>query len=286
MKLIDGKATAQTIREELKTEVAALKDRLGRAPGLAVVLVGEDPASQVYVRNKIKACEDTGIVSKAFRPEASVSQAELEDLVRRLNADPELDGILVQLPLPRGLDSQRILDLIDPAKDVDGFHPVSMGRLTLGLPGLRPCTPAGVMELLRRYDIPTKGKKAVVVGRSNIVGKPMALLLAQPGVDATVTLCHSRTRDLAAECRQADILVAAIGKANFITADMIKDGAVVIDVGMNRTEKGLAGDCDFHAMKDKVAAITPVPGGVGPMTIAMLMVNTLAACRRRMKLEG
>jgi methylenetetrahydrofolate dehydrogenase (NADP+)/methenyltetrahydrofolate cyclohydrolase len=251
-----------------------------------VVLVGEDPASQVYVRNKIKACEDTGIISKAFRPEASVSQAELEDLVGRLNADPEVDGILVQLPLPRGLDSQRILDLIDPAKDVDGFHPVSMGRLTLGLPGLRPCTPAGVMELLRRYDISTKGKKAVVVGRSNIVGKPMALLLAQPGVDATVTVCHSRTRDLAAECRQADILVAAIGKANFITADMVKDGAVVIDVGMNRTENGLAGDCDFHAMKDKVAAITPVPGGVGPMTIAMLMVNTLAACRRRMGLEG
>lgn len=286
MKLIDGKATAQTIREELKTEVAALKAKLGRAPGLAVVLVGEDPASQVYVRNKIKACEDTGIVSKAFRPDASVSQAELEDLVGRLNADPEVDGILVQLPLPKGLDSQRILDLIDPAKDVDGFHPVSMGRLTLGLPGLRPCTPAGVMELLRRYDIPTKGKKAVVVGRSNIVGKPMALLLAQPGVDATVTVCHSRTRDLAAECRQADILVAAIGRANFIGADMVKDGAVVIDVGMNRTEQGLAGDCDFHAMKDKVAAITPVPGGVGPMTIAMLMVNTLAACRRRMGLEG
>lgn len=286
MKLIDGKATAQAIREEIKAEVAALKARLGRAPGLAVVLVGEDPASQVYVRNKIKACEDTGIVSKAFRPEASVSQAELESLVGRLNADPEVDGILVQLPLPRSLDSQRILDLIDPAKDVDGFHPVSMGRLTLGLPGLRPCTPAGVMELLRRYDIPTRGKKAVVVGRSNIVGKPMALLLAQPGVDATVTLCHSRTRDLAAECRQADILVAAIGKANFIAADMVKDGAVVIDVGMNRTEKGLAGDCDFHAMKDKVAAITPVPGGVGPMTIAMLMVNTLAACRRRMGLEG
>ncbi|MFO7597670.1 MAG: bifunctional methylenetetrahydrofolate dehydrogenase/methenyltetrahydrofolate cyclohydrolase FolD [Desulfocurvibacter africanus] len=286
MKLIDGKATAQAIREELKTEVAALKGRLGRAPGLAVVLVGEDPASQVYVRNKIKACEDTGIVSKAFRPEASVSQTELESLVGRLNADPEVDGILVQLPLPRGLDSQRILDLIDPAKDVDGFHPVSMGRLTLGLPGLRPCTPAGVMELLRRYDIPTKGQKAVVVGRSNIVGKPMALLLAQPGVDATVTVCHSRTRDLAAECRQADILVAAIGRANFISADMVKDGAVVIDVGMNRTEQGLAGDCDFHAMKDKVAAITPVPGGVGPMTIAMLMVNTLAACRRRMGLEG
>lgn len=286
MKLIDGKATAQTIREELKTEVAALKAKLGRAPGLAVVLVGEDPASQVYVRNKIKACEDTGIVSKAFRPDASVSQAELEDLVGRLNADPEVDGILVQLPLPKGLDSQRILDLIDPAKDVDGFHPVSMGRLTLGLPGLRPCTPAGVMELLRRYDIPTKGRKAVVVGRSNIVGKPMALLLAQPGVDATVTVCHSRTRDLAAECRQADILVAAIGRANFIGADMVKDGAVVIDVGMNRTEQGLAGDCDFHAMKDKVAAITPVPGGVGPMTIAMLMVNTLAACRRRMGLEG
>ncbi len=285
MMLIDGKATAQTIREEIRTEVSALKGRIGRAPGLAVVLVGEDPASQVYVRNKIKACEETGILSKAFRPEASVAQAELESLVGRLNADPEVDGILVQLPLPKGLDSQRILDLIDPAKDVDGFHPVSMGRLTLGLPGLRPCTPAGVMELLRRYDIPTKGKKAVVVGRSNIVGKPMALLLAQPGIDATVTVCHSRTADLAAECRRADILVAAIGRANFIGADMVKDGAVVIDVGMNRTDKGLAGDCDFHAMKDKVAAITPVPGGVGPMTIAMLMVNTLAACKARMGLE-
>lgn len=282
MRIIDGKATAQAIRGEVAREVEELKARLGRAPGLAVVLVGEDPASQVYVRNKIKACEETGIVSKAFRPEASVSQAELEDLVRRLNADPEVDGILVQLPLPKGLDSQRILDLIDPDKDVDGFHPVSMGRLALGLPGLRPCTPAGVMELLRRYDIPTKGRKAVVVGRSNIVGKPMALLLAQPGVDATVTLCHSRTADLAAECRQADILVAAIGKARFITADMVKDGAVVIDVGMNRTEQGLAGDCDFHAMKDKVEAITPVPGGVGPMTIAMLMANTLAACKHRM----
>lgn len=282
MRIIDGKATAQAIRGEVAREVEELKARLGRAPGLAVVLVGEDPASQVYVRNKIKACEETGIVSKAFRPEASVSQAELEDLVRRLNADPEVDGILVQLPLPKGLDSQRILDLIAPDKDVDGFHPVSMGRLALGLPGLRPCTPAGVMELLRRYDIPTKGRKAVVVGRSNIVGKPMALLLAQPGADATVTLCHSRTADLAAECRQADILVAAIGKARFITADMVKDGAVVIDVGMNRTEQGLAGDCDFHAMKDKVEAITPVPGGVGPMTIAMLMANTLAACKHRM----
>ncbi len=282
MRIIDGKATAQTIRGEAAREVLEMKARHGRAPGLAVVLAGEDPASQVYVRNKIKACEETGIVSKAFRPQASVSQAELEGLVRQLNEDPEVDGILVQLPLPRGLDSQHILDLIDPAKDVDGFHPMSMGRLTLGLPGLRPCTPAGVMELLRRYDIPTKGKKAVVVGRSNIVGKPMALLLAQPGADATVTLCHSRTADLDAECRQADILVAAIGKARFITADMVREGAVVIDVGMNRTDEGLAGDCDFHAMKDKVSAITPVPGGVGPMTIAMLMVNTLSAFKARM----
>ncbi len=282
MRIIDGKATAQTIRGEAAREVLELKARHGRAPGLAVVLAGEDPASQVYVRNKIKACEETGIVSKAFRPQASVSQAELEGLVRQLNEDPEVDGILVQLPLPRGLDSQHILDLIDPAKDVDGFHPMSMGRLTLGLPGLRPCTPAGAMELLRRYDIPTKGKKAVVVGRSNIVGKPMALLLAQPGADATVTLCHSRTADLAAECRQADILVAAIGKARFITADMVREGAVVIDVGMNRTDEGLAGDCDFHAMKDKVSAITPVPGGVGPMTIAMLMLNTLSAFKARM----
>jgi len=285
MKLIDGKATAQAIRAEVARDVQALKARLGRAPGLAVVLVGEDPASQVYVRNKIKACEETGIVSKAFRPAASVSQAELEKLVRDLNADPEVDGILVQLPLPRNLDSQRILDLIAPDKDVDGFHPVNMGRLALGLPGLRPCTPAGVMELLKRHGIATKGKKAVIVGRSNIVGKPMALLLAQPGADATVTLCHSRTVDLAAECRQADILVAAIGKARFITADMVKEGAVVIDVGMNRTEQGLAGDCDFQAMQGKVAAMTPVPGGVGPMTIAMLMVNTLSACKRRLDLE-
>jgi len=285
MRIIDGKATAQAIRAEVARDVQALKARLGRAPGLAVVLVGEDSASQVYVRNKIKACEETGIVSKAFRPAASVSQAELEKLVRDLNADPEVDGILVQLPLPRNLDSQRILDLIAPDKDVDGFHPVNMGRLALGLPGLRPCTPAGVMELLKRHGIATKGKKAVIVGRSNIVGKPMALLLAQPGADATVTLCHSRTVDLAAECRQADILVAAIGKARFITADMVKEGAVVVDVGMNRTEQGLAGDCDFQAMQGKVAAMTPVPGGVGPMTIAMLMVNTLSACKRRLDLE-
>lgn len=286
MQLIDGKATAAAIRAELAAEVAALRAAHGRAPGLAVILVGEDPASQVYVKWKIKGCEDTGIVSRDFRLPADSTQAEVEALVDRLNADPAIDGILVQLPLPRHMDMHAVLHRVHPAKDVDGFHPESLGRLALGLPTLPACTPAGCMELLRRHNLPTAGKRAVVVGRSHIVGKPVALLLLN--ADATVTVCHSRTRDLPAVTREADILVAAIGRPKFVTADMVKPGVVVIDVGINRVDKPdgsgsmLVGDCDFEALKDIASAMTPVPGGVGPMTIAMLLTNTVAAFRARM----
>ena len=278
MILLDGKATAATIRAEIRKEVVGLEAKYGRKPGLAVVLVGEDPASQVYVRNKERACEDCGIKSIPHRLE-NASQLELEGLIQKLNRDVGVDGILVQLPLPKGLDSQKILDLIDPDKDVDGFHPVNVGKMSLGLPGFKPCTPAGVINLLKRYDLDPACKKAVVIGRSNIVGKPLAMMLSQSGpcANATVTLCHSRTADLKAECLEADFIFAAIGQPNFVTADMVKEGAVVVDVGINRTDEGLAGDCDFEGLKDKVHAITPVPGGVGPMTIAQLMVNTLEA---------
>nr|WP_321260265.1 bifunctional methylenetetrahydrofolate dehydrogenase/methenyltetrahydrofolate cyclohydrolase FolD [uncultured Pseudodesulfovibrio sp.] len=278
MILLDGKETAATIRAEIREEVDGLGGKYGRKPGLAVVLVGEDPASQVYVRNKERACADCGIESIPHRLETA-SQHELEGLIQELNRDVNVDGILVQLPLPEGLDSQKILDLIDPDKDVDGFHPVNVGKMSLGLPGFKPCTPAGVINLLKRYDLDPACKKAVVIGRSNIVGKPLAMMLSQSGpcANATVTLCHSRTQDLKAECLEADFVFAAIGKPNFVTADMVKEGAVVVDVGINRTDEGLAGDCDFDSLKDKVHAITPVPGGVGPMTIAQLMVNTLEA---------
>ncbi|MEZ7196503.1 bifunctional methylenetetrahydrofolate dehydrogenase/methenyltetrahydrofolate cyclohydrolase FolD [Pseudodesulfovibrio karagichevae] len=278
MILLDGKETAATIRAEIREEVDKLEAKYGRKPGLAVVLVGEDPASQVYVRNKERACEDCGIRSIPHRLETA-SQLELEGLIHELNRDVTVDGILVQLPLPKGLDSQKILDLIDPNKDVDGFHPVNVGKMSLGLPGFQPCTPAGVINLLKRYGLDPACKKAVVIGRSNIVGKPLAMMLSQSGpcANATVTLCHSRTPDLKAECLEADYIFAAIGKPKFVTADMVKEGAVVVDVGINRTDEGLAGDCDFEGLKDKVHAITPVPGGVGPMTIAQLMVNTLQA---------
>ncbi|WP_338668979.1 bifunctional methylenetetrahydrofolate dehydrogenase/methenyltetrahydrofolate cyclohydrolase FolD [Pseudodesulfovibrio methanolicus] len=278
MILLDGKETAATIRAEIREEVDQLTAKYGRKPGLAVVLVGEDPASQVYVRNKERACEDCGIRSIPHRLETA-SQLELEGLINELNKDVAVDGILVQLPLPKGLDSQKILDMIDPNKDVDGFHPVNVGKMSLGLPGFKPCTPAGVINLLKRYGLDPACKKAVVIGRSNIVGKPLAMMLSQSGpcANATVTLCHSRTPDLKAECLEADYIFAAIGKPKFVTADMVKEGAVVVDVGINRTDEGLAGDCDFEALKDKVHAITPVPGGVGPMTIAQLMVNTLEA---------
>jgi len=280
MQLLDGKATALALRQDLAQEAARLAATYGRTPHLAVVLVGEDPASQIYVRNKEKACAEAGIRSTAHRVEASIGQAALEALVSGLDADPDIDGILVQAPLPKGLDLLAVQSLIGPGKDVDGFHPASVGRLSIGLPSLPPCTPAGVMFLLEKYGIACAGRKAVVVGRSNIVGKPMALLLTK--ADATVTVCHSRTRDLAAECRQADILVAAIGRARLVTADMVKPGAVVIDVGMNRTPEGLCGDVDFAAVKDVASAITPVPGGIGPMTIAMLLRNTVQAYKWRM----
>jgi methylenetetrahydrofolate dehydrogenase (NADP+)/methenyltetrahydrofolate cyclohydrolase len=285
MILIDGKATAATIRAELKEEVAKYKDDCGRAPGLAVVLVGDDPASQVYVRMKSRACDELGLHHRQYDKPADTPQEELEDLIQALNKDPQIDGILVQLPLPKGLDSQRILDMIDPEKDVDGFHPINVGRLSQGAPGFAPCTPAGCIELLKRYNLPTVGKKAVVVGRSNIVGKPLAMMLTQGGdfANATVTVCHSRTPDLGAEIRQADFIFAAVGVAKLIKADMVKEGAVVIDVGINRTDEGLVGDCDFEDVKDKVSAITPVPGGVGPMTIAMLMMNTVISFKKRMR---
>jgi methylenetetrahydrofolate dehydrogenase (NADP+)/methenyltetrahydrofolate cyclohydrolase len=284
MILLDGKATAAAMRAELKAEVEALCAAHGRAPGLAVILVGEDPASQVYVRNKERACQEAGIRSMGYRLPATASQHEVEGLIQELNRDRSVDGILLQLPLPKGLDSQRCLDLIDPGKDVDGFHPTNVGRMTLGLPGFKPCTPAGVLELLQRYGLSPACKKAVVVGRSNIVGKPLALLLGQSGAcaNATVTLCHSGTADLKKECLEADFLFAAIGSPKFITADMVKEGAVVVDVGINRADEGLVGDVDFEGMKDKVSAITPVPGGVGPMTIAMLLQNTVAAYRVHM----
>lgn len=283
MQLIDGKATAATLRSELKAEVVALRSRAGRAPGLAVILVGEDPASQVYVRNKERACAEVGICSLPYRLPKETPQAALLDLIAELNGRTEVDGILLQLPLPEGLDDQACLLAIDPGKDVDGFHPENVGRLSLGLPGFVPCTPAGVMELLQRYNLSPSGKKAVVVGRSNIVGKPLAMLLAQPGpwANATVTVCHSRTKDLARECREADFLFLALGKPRFITGDMIKEGAVVIDVGINRTESGLCGDADFASVSAKASSATPVPGGVGPMTIAMLLKNTVRSWKLR-----
>lgn len=283
MILLDGKATAAEIRAELKNEAAALLPVIGRAPGLAVILVGEDPASQVYVRNKKRACEEAGFKSQSHEIPANTSQAELEKLIDALNAQADIDGILLQLPLPKGLDSQALLERIDPSKDVDGFHPQNMGRLTLGLPGFRPCTPAGVMALLKRYGLSLNGKKAVVLGRSNIVGKPLSIMLGAntPNANATVTLCHSRTVNIEKECAEADFLFPALGRPGFVQAHMVKKGAVVIDIGINRIDNKLKGDCDFDGVKDKAGAITPVPGGVGPMTIAMLLVNTLHAFKLR-----
>lgn len=279
MIILDGKAAAVSLRKEVASEVARLCREGRRAPGLAVILVGGDPASQVYVRNKERACHEVGIVSHAYRLGGEATQQELEDLILRLNAQSDVDGILLQLPLPFGLDSAYLLSLISPEKDVDGFHPVNMGRLAQGLPGLRPCTPAGVIELLRHYNLPPQGKHAVVLGRSNIVGKPLALMLAQPGEfgNATVTICHSRTENLAEFTRRADFLFLAIGRPKFIGPDMVKPGAVIVDVGINRTPEGLCGDADFAALRQVASAITPVPGGVGPMTIAQLMLNTLHA---------
>ncbi len=277
--LIDGKAVAAEIRAEIKARVEALGAK-GVQPGLAVVLVGEDPASQIYVRNKERACEQAGIRSVAIRMPADTKQTDLEAKIRELNADPEVDGILVQLPLPKGMDEQAALALIDPKKDVDGFHVQSVGALVTGRKGFVSCTPKGCMELIKRTGVSLAGKEAVVVGRSGIVGKPMALLLLAE--NATVTVCHSKTADLAAHTRRADVLVAAVGRPGMITGDMIKPGAVVIDVGINRLDSGkVVGDVDFASAAEVAGYITPVPGGVGPMTIAMLLANTLESAEAR-----
>lgn len=278
-KLIDGKRLAHEMRAGIKESVEKYKAESGKDIGLAVVLVGEDPASQVYVRNKIKACEEVGIKSYAYYLDKDTAQARVEELIRSLSVDNKINGILIQLPLPAHLDSKKILELIPYAKDVDGFSAENMGRLSMNEPCLVACTPNGVMKMFESENICLSGKNAVVIGRSNIVGKPMAMLLTN--ANATVTLCHSKTADLKAKCLEADIVVAAIGKAKFITADMIKEGAVVIDVGMNRDENGkLCGDVDFENVKEKCSYITPVPGGVGPMTITMLMYNTYLSATR------
>lgn len=278
--LIDGRAVAKALKEGIAQRAQAMIAK-GVTPHLAVVLVGEDPASQVYVRNKENGCMRAGIRSTVIRLEESCAQETLEETVKRLNADESVHGILVQLPLPRHLDEASVLRLIDPDKDVDGFHAMNSGRLMNGEPGFVPCTPLGVMELLRHYGIDPAGKRAVVIGRSNIVGKPMAMLLL--AANATVTICHSRTRELAEITRQADILVAAVGRANFVTADMVKPGAAVIDVGINRVDGKLVGDVDFDAVSQVAGYITPVPGGVGQITIAMLLANTLEAAQKRVR---
>jgi methylenetetrahydrofolate dehydrogenase (NADP+)/methenyltetrahydrofolate cyclohydrolase len=273
--ILDGKSLAAQVRAGVKEKVARLAQR-GIRPGLAVVLAGDDPASKVYVRNKVRACEETGVRSSLFEYPPSVSQAQLLDRVNALNEDSSIHGILVQLPLPRQVDAPRLLGAVSPAKDVDGFHDANLGALLAGKPGIVPCTPAGVMRLLEHAQVPLAGRRAVVIGRSNIVGKPLALLLLQK--DATVTICHSKTQGIESIAKQADILVAAMGRAKLVSAAMVKPGACVVDVGVNRLPDGtLAGDVDFHAVKNVAGWITPVPGGVGPMTIAMLLENCLYA---------
>ena len=275
MNIIDGKAVSAAVKDEVKEQVAALK-KDGGVPCLAVVLVGDDPASKVYVRNKKRACEYCGIKSLEYILDKTASEQQLLDLIDVLNNEPTVHGILVQLPLPPHINEQNIINAISEQKDVDAFHPANVGRLMTGNPDFLPCTPAGVMEMLKKYNIETAGKDCVIIGRSNIVGKPMAMLMLM--ANSTVTICHSKTKNLKEKCLSADILIAAIGKPKFVTADMVKDGAVVIDVGINRTEDGkLCGDVDFDEVSKKASYITPVPGGVGPMTIATLMKNTLTA---------
>lgn len=273
--IINGKEISAAIKEEIKAGVQGMSVR----PGLAVVLVGDDPASAVYVRNKSKACAEVGIYSEVYRLPEETGREQLLGLIEQLNQSPLIHGILVQLPLPKHLDPEEVIMAIDPAKDVDAFHPVNVGKIMIGNYDFLPCTPAGVMELLHRSGIEVSGKECVVIGRSNIVGKPQAMLLLHE--NATVTVCHSKTRDLPSVCRRADILVSAVGKAKFVTADMVRNGAVVIDVGMNRDENGkLCGDVDFEPVSEKASYITPVPGGVGPMTITMLLKNTVTAAKR------
>jgi methylenetetrahydrofolate dehydrogenase (NADP+) / methenyltetrahydrofolate cyclohydrolase len=282
--VIDGKAVAASVRERVKGEVEGLSAELGRPPGLATVLVGDDPASAIYVRRKHEACEEVGIRSFDHKPDGSISQEDLLGLVHELNDSEEVDGILVQLPLPDHLDAESVVNALDPDKDVDGLTPISAGRLARGEPGLVPCTPQGIMELLASAGVDPEGKEAVIVGRSNLVGRPVFSLLL--GASATVTICHSRTRDLGEVCRRAEILIAAAGQPGLVTGDMIRPGATVIDVGTNRTDDGLVGDVDFDGAAEVAGAITPVPGGVGPMTIAMLLSNTVQAARGRLSVAA
>ena len=275
--ILDGKSVAAAVKEEVAAQVADL----GYSPGLATVLVGDDPGSHAYVRGKRRDAEQVGMISIHHELPASASQDEVAGLVSDLNADDSVDGILVQLPLPGGLDSEAIVEGIDPQKDVDGLHPFNLGLLVLGRPGPRPCTPSGVLRILDHYDLPTSGARAVIVGRSFLVGRPLALMLSEKGVDSTVRVAHSRTNDLAFETREADILIAAAGSVGLIKAEHVKPGATVIDVGINRTEEGLVGDVDFESVVEVAGAVTPVPGGVGPMTRAMLLSNTLNAAESR-----
>ncbi|HWK18569.1 MAG TPA: bifunctional methylenetetrahydrofolate dehydrogenase/methenyltetrahydrofolate cyclohydrolase FolD [Solirubrobacteraceae bacterium] len=275
--IIDGRALAQRVREQAAREVEELAQRTGRPPGLATILVGDDPASAVYVANKRRACAEVGIADHHQHLSADVSEHEVAELIERCNRDPEISGILLQLPVPAGLNGQELTGSIAPGKDVDGLTPISVGRLVRNTPGLRPCTPVGVIELLDAYEVPLEGAQAVVVGRSDLVGKPVSFLLLQR--NATVTICHSRTQDLPAVCSRADVLVAAAGIPRLLGAEHVKPGAAVIDVGVNRTDQGLVGDVDFDAAAERASLITPVPGGVGPMTIAMLLRNTLLAAR-------
>ncbi len=286
MILIDGKKTSADIRAELKKDIDKLIAEGKKVPGLVTILVGENPASEIYVRSKIKACEEIGMKSKSEKHSADITEKELLDLVERYNQDPEIHGILVQLPLPKHIDEDKVIEAISPKKDVDGFHPISIGNLVIGKDSFVSCTPAGIHELLRRYNVETKGKHVVVLGRSNIVGKPIANIMLQKkeGANSIVTVCHSAANDLTAFTKSADILIAAIGRAEFVKADMVKEGVVVIDVGINRVEdatkkKGyrVVGDVDFENVSKKASFITPVPGGVGPMTIAMLLKNTYKA---------
>ena len=287
-RILDGKSIAADLRAETAAAVAAMKAASGTVPGLGVVLVGDDPASRSYVTGKGKACAAAGIYSRQIDLPAAASRADILGVVRTLNADEAIDGILVQLPLPDSSIEREIIEAIDPAKDVDGFHPINVGRMVQGLPSFVPCTPAGVMEMLRRAGVPLSGAAVAVVGRSQLVGRPLSILMSQKGVDATVTLCHTRTKDLARFTRAADVVVVAAGRPHTLTADMVKSGAVVIDVGVNRVPDPtkvaghrLVGDVDYAEVAEKAAAITPVPGGVGPLTIAMLLKNTLEAARRR-----
>lgn len=281
--ILDGKKTSSQIKEEIKEELKGIKEKIGKVPGLAIVLVGENPASKIYVNSKIKGCAELGFESFAHYLPENVTEEELLNVIRELNADEKVDGILVQLPLPKHIDEKKVVETIAFSKDVDGFKPENMGLLFLGdKNSIKPCTPSGIVELFKRYELEVEGKDVVIIGRSNIVGKPMAGFFINEG--ATVTICNSKTKNLAEKLKEADIIVAAMGVAKFVKADMVKDGAVIIDVGINRTEEGLFGDVDFENVAPKCSWITPVPGGVGPMTVAMLFKNTLSAFKRNKKL--